>query len=264
MIQKPLSAQLEDRQKHSMELDPDVVARSFGAVMPVNEPFPEVAAPFDDAGSEILLDDRAPRLEPKPSILELAMRRLQSLKPHTESRKEQVANAILALAVPLEALDQLISETEQEHFEAIDARREECRKRGRELVDEVIPKLDREVYKWRQESQKSGEKKAERGADAQQCFFERAKISQWASAKEVGAADKRLENAKSASAAAAELALADMRELAVAESKLESAKGTLQLLHKELHRCAAELRGDVYHDPETGLSRNPLAHREKW
>jgi hypothetical protein len=132
------------------------------------------------------------------------------------------------------------------------------------LLDTIIPKIQGTIHKWQQECQKSGEAKAERGADAQQCFFERKKISQFASRKEIEAADRRLENARAASAAAAELALEDLRELAKHESALASAQATLQLLKTELHRLATELRGDIYFDPELGLSRDPLAHRAKW
>jgi hypothetical protein len=211
-----------------------------------------------------MLDVRAPRPAPAASILEIVMRRLRSLTPQTDARKEEIQNAIAVFAIPLEALDLLVAETEQEHFDAISTRWEQCRKRGRELVDETIPKLHGEVYKWQQESQKSGEAKAERGADAQQYFFERQKLSSWASQKEIASADRRLADAKVASAAAAELALADLRELAVHESKLESAKETLKLLKTELHRLAAELNGTPYFDPETGLSRDPVGYRGKW
>jgi hypothetical protein len=262
MIQKPLTQTLEDRHTHSMELDPDRVARSFGVALPVGAPLPE--SPVDDAPGEIMLDVRAPRPAPAASILEIVMRRLRSLTPQTDARKEEIQNAIAVFAIPLEALDLLVAETEQEHFDAISTRWEQCRKRGRELVDETIPKLQGEVYKWQQESQKSGEAKAHRGQDAQTYFFQRAKISQWASQKEIASADKRLADAKEASASATALALEDQRSLAVAESALATAQNHLEKLKKELHRLEAELRGDAYFDTETGLSRSPLAHREKW
>jgi hypothetical protein len=246
-----------------MELDADQVARSFGVALPVGQPLPD-APLVDDAPGEIMLDVRAPRPAPAASILEIVMRRLRSLTPQTDARKSEISNAIAVFAAPLEALDLLVAETEQEHFDAISTRWEQCRKRGRELVDETIPKLQGEVYKWQQESQKSGEAKAERGQDAQQYFFERQKLSQWASAAEIRAADRRLADAKSASAAATELALNDLRELAKHESALASAQATLATLKAELHRLQAELRGEPYFDPETGLSRDPVAYREKW
>jgi hypothetical protein len=261
MLQKPLSQTLEDRHTHSMELDPDTVARSFGVALPIG-PLPESPFPPAAISDDIALDTRAPRPEPKLSLLEIAMRRLKSL-PKSE-RQAEVENAIQVFAAPLEALDLLVNQIEQEHFNRIDARWEECRKRGRELIDVIIPRLETEKYKWEQEAQRSSEAKAERGADARQLFFERQKISEWASDKEIAAADKRLADAKLASQAAATLALEDMQELAKHESALASAQATLGVLKTELHRLQAELRGDKYHDPALGLSRDPLAHREKW
>jgi hypothetical protein len=268
MLQKPLSQQLEDRQKHSMELDPDVVARSFGAVMPVNEPFPETPFPIThveaDVESSILLDERAPRPTPAVSILELAMRRLQSLRPRTDARKAEISNAMAVFAVPLEALDLLVAQTEEENCEIIDKRWEQIRKEGRELIDVVIPKCGKKVHQWQQQAQKSGEAKAHRIADVTGLYLRRQKISQWSSAAEIDQADKRLADAKEASAVAFELALEDQRGLAVAESALATATNHLQKLKTEMHRLEAELRGTPYHDPETGLSRSPLSHREKW
>jgi hypothetical protein len=270
MNQKPLSAQLTERQRHDMQLDADQVARSlgFGAVMPVNEPFPETAFPIghaeNDAASDIMLDTEAPRPEPKPPLLELAMRRLRSLTPHTPELKEEIENAIAVFATPLAALDQLVERVEQEHFSAIDARWERIRKEGRELLDTIIPKCEKAVYRWQQQAQKTSEAKAQRAADALQCLFERQKISEWASASEIAAADKRKANAGDASVAAAALALEDQRGLAAAESALATATGHLQKLKTELHRLQAELHGQVYFDTTLGLSRDPLSHRAKW
>jgi hypothetical protein len=267
MLQKPLSQQLEDRQKHSMALDADQVARSFGVALPIG-PLPESPFPIthaeNDAASDILLDERARRPEPAPSILELAMRRLRSLTPRTAKRKEHVANAIAALTVPLEVLDQLIEDVEQEHFSAIDKRWEQIRKEGRELIDVVIPKCGKTVYSWQQQCQKSGEQKQHRIADVTSLYLQRQKISQWSSAAEIDAADRRLAEAKAASAAAAELAFEDQKGLAVVESALATATNHLQKLKTELHRLEAELRGEAYFSPEYGLSVDPLAHRSKW
>jgi len=268
VIQKPLTQTLEDRHTHSMELNPDVVARSFGAVMPVAQPFPETPFPIghaeDDAAGEIMLDERAKRPAPAVPILELVMRRLQSLRPRTPERKEEIANAVAVFAAPLEALDLLISGTEEDTFEAIDKRWESIRKQGRELLDTTIPKCGKQVYRWQQQCQKSGEQKAHRIADVTSLFLQRQKISQWSSASEIDAADKRLADAKAASAAAFELSLEDQRGLATAESALATAQNHLQKLKTELHRLEAELKGEAYFDPELGLSRSPLAHREKW
>lgn len=268
MIQKPVTQQLEDRRTSSLELDADTVARSFGVVLPVNQPLPETPFPIghveNDAASEIALDTRAPRPEPAVSILELAMRRLKALKPRTPERKEHVENAIAALAVPLEALDLLVADIEAEHFEAIDRRWEQIRKEGRALIDSTIPKCEKKVYQWQQQCQKSGEAKAHRIADVTSLYLQRQKISQWSSAAEIDAADRRLAEAKAASAAAAELAFEDQKGLAVAESALATAQNHLQKLKTELHRLEAELRGEAYFSPEYGLSVDPLAHREKW
>ncbi|MGB8522432.1 MAG: hypothetical protein WCD43_05675 [Candidatus Acidiferrales bacterium] len=189
-----------------MELDAEQVARNFGVALPVG-PLPESPFPIghveNDPASTIMLDERAPRPEPSASILEVAMSRLRSLKPSSPERQAEVEAVIQALAAPLEALDLLISEVEAEHFEETDARWEQCRVRGRELLDVIIPKLEKEKYKWQQQYQKSSEQKAERGIDAQQCFFERQKISEWSSASEIAIADKKLADAKAASAAAA-------------------------------------------------------------
>jgi hypothetical protein len=268
-IQKPLIQQLADRHTSSLELDPAAVAASFGIVFPVNEPLPTTPFPIphaeDDRRSEVLLDTLSPpRPAPAAPILEIVMRRLRSLTPRTEERKEHVANAIAALTVPLQALDQLIEEIEEDHFTAISTRWERCRKRGRELIDEIIPKLGKEVYQWQQASQKSYEAKRHRAADAEEYSVQRRKISDWASQREILDADKRLRDAAAASVEAAALALEDMRSLAVVESALANAQATLATLKTELHRLQAELKGTPYFDPELGLSRDPMAHRAQW
>jgi hypothetical protein len=264
MIQKPLTQTLADR--HSMELDPEQVARSFGVVYPVNAPLPETAVPVLHAEEDdtiIQLDTRAPRPAPADPILAIAMRRLKSLKPRSPERRAEVEAIIAALAVPLEGLDLMILEIETEHFEAIDARWEQIRKDGRNLADSM-PTLQGALYTAMQQCNASGEAKGQRKQDLETFYWQRKRISQWSTSEEIAAADLQFENARSAMQRATDAALEDQRSMAAAESKLATAQANLQNLKTELHRLATELRGDPYFDPALGLSRDPLSHREKW
>jgi hypothetical protein len=55
-----------------------------------------------------------------------------------------------------------------------------------------------------------------------------------------------------------------MRELAEAETKLKRVENNLETLKTDMARLECSLKGTPFFDPETGLSVDPTAYKEKW
>jgi hypothetical protein len=267
---KSLIEKLSEQHEHrlqSLELDPDLVARSlgFGSVSPVAEPLPETDIPQVHAEDDFDLpvDARAKRLPPKPSILTLATIRLQSVKCQSPEREAQVLEMLGSVLPSLQALDELVLILEEEHFQAIDKKWEVIRKQGRELHDS-IPQLEAEWGQALNYSNISQEKKQKTKQLAEQKFEQHKKLSTWATKTEIKLADHALLEAQLAAREAGEQAFTDKQTLAVAESALVSARENLRLFRNEMRRLEAELRGEPYFDPTLGLSKDPKQYRDKW
>ena len=260
---RSIMQRMDGNRRSGLELDPNVVARSFGAVATVGEPLPETDVPLvhaEDDG-EIQLDQRAAKPALPTSLAEIAMARLQSLRPRTPERKQQIAETISAMAEPLQAIDDLVAEMEAERFAAIDKRWEEIRKQGRKLLDS-IPALQRELAACMNRVNASASAKSNRRADLEAYFNERKKLSRFATEAEIRAANLKVAQAKEAARAAADDALADQQALATAEAALATGRANLQTHQTELSRLESELRGEAYFDPTLGLSMTPGFYRD--
>jgi hypothetical protein len=268
-MHRPLTETLSRARSRSqsLELDPDLVARSlgFGAVVPVNEPLPETPSPLQHVEDDfdLPIDEQAKRPAPKPSLQELVNARLLSIKPRTPERQQEVMELIGSLLEPLKAADELVAVLEEEHFKAFDDRWEMIRRQGRELVDS-LPALEKELAEAQNYHRESQEKKSHRRTDLETYSEERKRISPWSTRLEIEAADKKLERAKAAMVAADEQEFERRKVLAVHEGKVATVRENLRLLKLELKRCEAELNGQPFFDPNYGLSTDPIAHRNEW
>jgi hypothetical protein len=262
---KPLIERLSNPGFQTGELDPALLAASFGAVYPPASPLPETPIPQRHAADDgqIRLDERAPEPTPKPSLLSLAMTRLQSLTPISDERKKQVETAIAEIIPQLTAIDVLVSELEEERYIAISTRWESIRAEGRVLLDS-LPALERQLAEARRYANESQEAKGKRKNDVENFFEQRRHMSRFATDAEVRAADRKVERGKDAMQRATQRALDDLQAMAKVESKIASIEATLKSYEIELQRLEVELRGETYFDPETGLSRSPTFFKDKW
>lgn len=268
-MEKPLTQRLFEQQqggRSSAARDAALIARSFGVALEVDKPFPEAVVPdrhAEDDDEIILLDTRARRPEPQPSLLSLVMARLQSLTPRTAASKKKVSEAISSIIEPVKAIDALVDALELEHFHAIDKRWEEIRKQGRALLDSK-PAVQVELAQAMQAANASLAAKGQRRLEVRTYYQERRRMSVWSTAEEIRAVDLKFERAQEAAREAEDKALEDQRTQAAAEGKLATVEANLKLLHTELHRLQAELHGEPYFDPSLGLSKSPVFYRDKW
>ena len=254
-------------QDSNLALEPEILARSFGAVSPVNEPLPETGSPLVHAEDDFDLPidaraaKRAAERPPTPSLLSIINARLLSIKPQSARRQKEISQWLGLVLEAIPPLDILFATMEAEHFAAIESRWETIRAAGRELADS-LPDLESKVGAAQNFANQSQERKGHRKGDLEQVFEERRRISKWATAAEIKAADERLSRARNAMTAATDKALADQQILAAAESKLANAREGLRLHSLELKRLAAEIRGEPYFDPSTGLSTDPRTFQD--
>jgi hypothetical protein len=243
-----------DSRYQTGEISPELLARNFGAVLPVAEPLPEID---DIQRDDLPIDSRAPRRAPAPSLLEIATARLTSIKPTSPKRQREVLEWLGRILEPLQAFDEFIATLEEEHFTAIDARWEVIRKAGRALVDS-LPSIQAELASAQHYVNQSAEAKVHARADLESAHEERQRISAWATTKEIAAVDAKLLKAREAMKAAAQKAFSDLQTLAAAEGKMATARENLRRHALELKRLAAEVKGEAYFDPDLGLSTDPM------
>ena len=258
----------KDDRLNTGELDPALVAASFGVAYEPDKPLPQADVPSihveDEPASKVLLDNRKlpkPKDAP-PTLFDIAVARLRSLKPRTADMRQQVAAAIADCGV-LAAIDELVAALEREHFAAIEARHEELRKQGRALL-ETLPAIQGELNQAMMSVNQSATLKGRAVSGVREAHEECRTISKWASRKEIIAATEKLSSAKERMNEASEAALADMRAMAAVESKLATAKANLEILETEMDRLEASASGKDFHDPTTGLSVDPVLYRDSW
>ena len=261
---RSIMQRMDGNRRSGLELDPNVVARSFGAVSGVNEPLPETDVPLthaEDDDLHIHLDQRAVKPQPPRSLQSLAVERLRSLKPRSPERKQQVAEALAAMLEPLKTIDDLVATLEEERFQAIDARWEEIRKQGRILQD-GIPALQRELAAAMNHVNACEQEKGKCKTEVEEAFYSRKKISRFSTQKEISAADQKLESARNAMALATQDTLEAHQAMAVVEGKVATVKTNLATITKEMSRLECELDGKPYFDPTLGLSLTPGFYRD--
>jgi hypothetical protein len=265
---KPLIERLSGGSAANLELDPDVVARAFGfgAVSQPAVPLPDNPTPARQVAnaSEIpLIDTRAKKPAPEPSLLSIVMGRLESLTPLSK-KDEKLVTEMQATVIPqLTAIDTFIAEIKQARFIAIETRWETIRAQGRKLIDS-LPELQRQLAEAQQYCNQSESVKIRTQTAAEQLFHERAAMnkSPWLSKAELKSADQKLEKAKELATQARQKELDDLRRMAVAESKIANINARVESYQTELQRLQVELSGEAHFDAEFGLSTEPRFYKE--
>lgn len=257
----------------SPQLDPALVAQSLGVSYPVGQPLSENSIPVrhieDDVSDSSLFLDELKIPSPKPatrSLYELAVTRLNSIKPRSKERAEQVAAMLGDLTQPFQAVDALVSVLESERSQALRDRWEELRLRGRALQSKIETELQANLNTAMMKVNAAEEKKGKISTRVQTSFQEvRAVLrNKFASEQEIHQAGARLAANKKASEAAALEALEAQRGLADAQNAMTVAKAAVLSIKTGMDQCSAELQGKPYHDPETGLSTDPVFYRQAW
>jgi hypothetical protein len=270
VVIKPLIERLsKGTQFQTGEIDADTVARSFGfgAVSQPATPLPENPTPPRQIAntSEIsLIDLRAKRPEPKPSLFSLVMDRLDSLTPLSVEHAKLVSEMKARVIPQLTKIDSFISEIEEARYVVIETRWESIRVAGRKLIDS-LPELQRQLAEAQQYCNQSESVKVRTQTAGEQLFHERVAMgkSPWLSTEELKSADQKLEKAKDAAILAKQKALDDVRRMAVVEGKIASIRATLESYQTELHVLSLELSGEAHFDRELGLSSEPRFYREE-
>lgn len=270
MIQKPLTERLSNRSAGNLGLvDPDLVsaALGFGRVSQPATPLPENPTPsrqFATATEIPLIDARAKKPEPKPSLFSIVMGRLESLTPLSKEHEKLVTEMKAKVIPSLAAIDAFISEVAEERYIAVEVRWEEVRTAGRKLIDS-LPALQQQLAEARGYCNQSESLKVRTQTAAEQLFHDRLAMnkSPWLSKQELADADQKLEKAKELAIRAKQKALDDVRRMAVVESKIASVNATLESYQTELQRLAMELCGEAHFDSEFGLSTEPRFYKEQ-
>jgi chromosome segregation ATPase len=267
MVFKPLLQQISDSNNHSLELDPAVVASNFGVAYPPNQPLPDSGLPerhVEDDQLDVVTDQRKPPKQKQPaSLLTLALTRLRSLQPQSPERARQVEQAIANITAPLKAVDDLVAVLEKEHHDAIATRWDELRVQGRK-ISEGMDALTGEVNRCMMRVNDSEAAKVRAKTRLQAHHESASKMSRWASEEEIAAAEKLVAADRISMQEATDVALAAQKVLAEAQNKVAIAQAQILGIQREMDRCEAELKGQSYHDPELGLSKDPVFYRDSW
>jgi DNA mismatch repair ATPase MutS len=266
---KPLIERLSNPGFQTVEIDPALLAASFGfgAISQPNIPLPETPAPqrrIANPSDISLIDSHAKKPAPKPSLFSIVMARLESLTPLSKEHESLVTGMKAKVIPELTAIDSFVAEIEEARFIAIEVRWEEVRTAGRKLIDSM-PTLQRELAEARGYCNQSESAKVRTQTAAEQLFHARIALNKsvWASKAELKDADQKLERAKDAAVKAKQLAFDDVRRMAVVESKIANVHATLESYQAELQRLALELSGEAHFDSEFGLSSEAKFYTEE-
>ena len=198
-------------------------------------------------------------------ISSIAYGRLQSIKPTTRERAQQVAQLIADLQEPLEAVDKMVEILQGERVEAIEQHAEQLKDRGRELRTKIESQLQATLYTAINALNKTMNEK-------QRCE-ERLRVSQderravkkdrFATDKQKTTADENIKKAASALVIAQQQEWKCQEARNDAENVIRMAQAELSNIEKAIDQCAAEISGIQYHDPATGLAVDPTSYLQQ-
>jgi hypothetical protein len=271
-MERPLTSRLNERfggSPLSTEFDPATIAANFGVSYPAAKSLPESELAIrhveDDVESSLLLDvKKTPQQKPQPqSLLKIVTSRLQSIKPRTQARADQVREMVAELQEPLAAADELVTVLEMERFEELETRFQELQELGRELRERIGGELQGEVYTAMQDLNASEAVKVKCVTRLETLQAEKRVLhrDRFASDKDLKAADAKVKMAADAVIKARDAALEGQRAFAIAENNLKLAQSEVRGIGIAMDRCQAEIAGAAYHDPTLGLSVQP---QESW
>jgi len=256
----------------SPKLDPNLVARNFGVAYEVGESLPESPVPIrhveDEQQESGLLLDKLTPIRPKAEPIPLAViatRRLNSIKPRTREMAKQVAQAIADCHQFLGTIDELVGVLAMQRVEAIEARLEQLRTRGREQRHRVNNELQGAVYTAMQIVNSAEQQKvmAQSKLDSRISRLRSLKMDRYSTDKQLADADEKVKSAVRKLNEAREIRLAAEKRKAEADNALAIGQSGLVAIEISMDQCAAELAGQPYHDPSTGLSIDPLAYLQQ-
>jgi len=235
-------------------LDPRTVAASFGRVVTVAEPLPEEYARESSAP---VIREAPAGVPSEPASFTATIGILARLKSDDAARKRRVAELIATLAPLLQKADRLVEECKAERITFLDAEHDRVVAQGRELLAKIenvlAPASAQALRDWNQ----ARETKQQRFADLEQAKEIVKHQSQWATKKEIAAAENAFEAAQKKTRAAIEAEAAALAEYNRAESALETARSTLAEWAKRERQLDLEMSGQPYVDPFTGLTATP-------
>jgi chromosome segregation ATPase len=222
----------------------------FGSVFPAGFGLPEISAPVPEA--QVAFTGQRPTKEPN-SILGEALGRLIHLRPENDKLKTRLKLIISEVTQVLQKADALAEEITQEGWSILERKHEAILKTGRDL-NAQIPKLTKQFAEAQREWSTSNEQKEQRRQDLLTYTERKRNLSQWSTKQEIQDADDAVENARGAYRQAIETEQQDLREMARAESELESCRANLAEASKVELAISAEMSGLPFFDPQTGLS----------
>jgi chromosome segregation ATPase len=253
-------------------LDPALVAKSFGKAYEIG-PLPESPVPIrhvedeEQEHSGLLLDKLkkiAPKEEPIPLVV-LATRRLNSIKPRTREMAQMVAQTIADIQEPLARVDELVGILAMERVEAIETRLEELRDRGRKLRRHVLHDLQGAVHTQVQAVNVAEQEKGSAQLQLDSCItrLRQLRLDRFSTNDQLIAADEKVKSAVRKLNKAKEVRLEAEKQKAEADNALAIGQAERVAIEIAMDQCSAELAGLAYHDPNTGLSVDPLAHLQQ-
>jgi uncharacterized protein YoxC len=273
---KALTQQLDERRfggsPLSPQLNPATVAKSFGVAYEVDESLPESPAPIRHVEDEpqesgLLLDKLkplTPKSEPVPLIV-IATRRLNSIKPRTKEMAQQVAQMIADIQAPLLAVDELVGILAMERVQAIEESLEQLRTRGRNLRSRVNNELQAAVYTAMSvvNAAEEAKVKAQTKLEGHISRLRQLRLDRYSTNEQLFTADERVKSSVRELNAAKEIRLQAEKRKAEADNALAIAQAERVGIEIAMDQCVAELQGQPYHDPATGLSVDPLSHLQQ-
>jgi hypothetical protein len=247
-------------------LDPVKVARNFGVALEVGESLHESSQPIrhleDEQQSALLLDNnKTPTAKPEPkSLFVIATTRLRSIEPRTKERAQQVAQLIADSQETLNAIDEMVATLEQERVEATQQRLDELRTRGREqrhrVNNELRGKVNTSLMNWNEAERNKVQ--ASTRLQSRIDIRRALRLDRYSSDEQLAAADEKVASAVRKLNAAKAVHLEAEKKKADAENNLALGQSALRAIEIAMDQCLAELKGQTYHDPTTGLSLEPI------
>lgn len=246
--------------------------KAFGGISyPVGQPLPESVTKIEhvenDQESRLIIDDIAgPKERPVlRSLLEIVSVRLHSIPAQTRERSQQVEQLLVDAREYLEAADEMYATLESERVEALQTTWNELQNQGRQLRKRINNDcqivVNDAMRDWRAAEEKKGRAKAQLAVAFQS--RRAVKLDRYSSREQIKAADDKYTVAVRALETATIEHIDAERALAQAENEQTLAQSKLSNLEIAMDRITAEIQGEKFHDPQTGLSIDPLAHLEQ-
>jgi hypothetical protein len=268
---KSIFQKMEDKQNGDLGLsvDPQIVAQSFGFVSQPNSPLPELeeeepvggiyreADGLSDNRSQVLTDWRKPAKQTPKTLAELAVNRLVNLRVTTPEQRQKVDLMLAEVQMDqasLKEIDELVASIEAENYASLEARYEQVRAQGRQLLEHSLPELHAAAAACLPALNESEAQKTHWQGEVEIRYITRRRLGKFSSPKEIQKADERLAEAKKTLAEAKATWFEALRAFEGKKGAVEIARQNLTAYENELDRIAAELSGSVTFDPETGLS----------